>query len=108
METIAQVGPPQSGPSKSAPLAQVFVDSLRSISAARTIETANLRAERDSYRELLAAALEQMQALNRTLDRERTSRLWLLEQYRALLPGGTAASRQVIESDAPLEHQAAA
>ena len=98
MDTITQ---DESARATSAPqsLAQTLIHSLRTISAERAAETAALIAERDSYRELLLAAMSEMAALNTQVDRERSSRLWLLSQYRALRDGRGAGDARLDATD---------
>ena len=108
MDTITQADLARSLSAAPA-LAQTFIQSLRSISAERAIEIETLVAERDSYRELAQAAMAELGEMATKLDRERTSRLWLLSQYRALQSGhGAGDARLATNDDAILPEAEAA
>lgn len=98
MDTITQPEPDRAA-SVSPSLAQTFIQSIRAISAERAAEVEALVAERDSYRELALAAMAELGEMATRLDRERTSRLWLLSQYRALQAGHTAGDARLATSD---------
>lgn len=107
MESIAQALGTSSELARN-PLSETFVQSLRQISADRAAEVEALLAERDSYRELAQAAMRELAVLNTRLDRERSSRLFMLAQYRALRDDTATADPIDRDEPMPMDDQAAA